>query len=308
MRITRRILLWCAGKRWLGEQAQKRRFTRKSVLRFMPGEKIEAALDAAERFRESNVTTMLYELGENVTEPEEAEDAKNHYINALDRIAAAGLDAHISLKLTHLGLDLDDGLAYRNLVELVEHARRTASFAWVDMESSAYTDRTLALFQRVRRDFSNLGVCLQTYLYRTPNDLEKLLPLGSTLRLVKGAYNEPRSVAHPKRRDVDESFYELAVKMLGEKARSVGARLAVATHDLGLIDRILEHAESTHVPKDAFEIQMLYGIQREAQIDLARRGYDVRVLISYGTEWFPWFMRRLAERPANLWFLIRNLF
>ncbi len=207
-----------------------------------------------------------------------------------------------------MGLDLDVELAYENLVELVEHARRTASFVWVDMESSAYTDRTLSLFQQVRKDFSNVGLCLQTYLYRTPRDLETLLPLGSTIRLVKGAYDEPRSVAYPKRRDVDESFYELAVRMLREDARSADARLAVATHDLGLIDRILEHAESTHVPKDAFEIQMLYGIQREAQIELARKGYDVRVLISYGTEWFPWFMRRLAERPANLWFLIRNIF
>jgi proline dehydrogenase len=308
MGITRRVLLWCSGQRWLGEQAQKRRFTRKSVLRFMPGEGIESALGAAENFRRHNISTMLYELGENVTEPGQANEATKHYVSALDRIAEGGLDAHISLKLTHLGLDLDVELTYENLVELVEHAQRTASFVWVDMEGSAYTDRTLDLFQRVRKDFSNVGICLQTYLYRTPRDLETLLPHGSTIRLVKGAYNEPRSVAHPKRRDVDESFYELAVGMLGEKARSAGARLAVATHDLGLIDRILERAESTHVPKDAFEIQMLYGIQREAQIELARRGYDVRVLVSYGTEWFPWFMRRLAERPANLWFLIRNLF
>jgi proline dehydrogenase len=304
----RRILLWLSGQRWLGEQAQKRRFTRKSVLRFMPGEKIESALSAAESLRRQNITTMLYELGENVTEAVQATEATRHYVAALDRIAEGGLDAHISLKLTHLGLDLDFELAHKNLVELVEHAKRTSSFVWVDMEGSAYTDRTLKLFQQVRKDFSNVGICLQTYLFRTPRDLETLLPLGSTIRLVKGAYNEPRAVAYPKRRDVDESFYELAVKMLGEKARSAGARLAVATHDLGLIERILEHAESAHVPKGAFEIQMLYGIQREAQIELTRKGYDVRVLISYGTEWFPWFMRRLAERPANLWFLIRNLF
>lgn len=308
MGLSRRFLLWCSEQRWLGQQAQKRRFTRTSVLRFMPGENIDAALQAAGRFREHRITTILHELGENVTEPEEADLATAHYREALDRIAAAGLDGHISIKLTHLGLDIDEELAFRNLAALVEHADRRDGFVWVDMEGSAYTDRTVGLFARVKKMSSRIGLCLQAYLYRTARDVDELLSTRPTIRLVKGAYNEPAEIAHPRKKDVDESFFRLSERLLGREAREKGAHLAVGTHDLGLIERVFRYAESIGVPKDEIEIQMLYGIQREAQVRLAQQGRRVRVLISYGTDWYPWFVRRLAERPANLWFLLRNIF
>jgi proline dehydrogenase len=210
------------------------------------------------------------------------------------------------VKLTHLGLDSDPEMCFGSLTRLVEHA--APQILWVDMESSQYVDGTLDLYRRARSRFANVGVCLQAYLYRTGKDLREMLPLGPAIRLVKGAYNEPASIAYPRKRDVDENFFSLARTLLSREARDSGTRAGIATHDVSLIRRIQELARSQDLAGDGFEFQMLYGIQRGEQLRLARDGWRTRVLISYGDFWFPWFMRRLAERPANMWFVIKNLF
>ncbi len=274
----------------------------------MPGEELAAGVEAAMALREQGITSMLHELGENVTDRHEASEATRNYCSALDQIAEAGLDARLSIKLTHLGLDIDDDTTRRNLAELLERASFNGNFVWIDMEDSTYTDRTLRLYRWARETFTCVGICLQTYLYRTARDLDELLPYGPTIRLVKGAYNEPETIAFPRRGDVDENFSRLAERLLAPDARRAGAELAAATHDIGLLEQIARQAKANQVPLDGFEIQMLYGIQREAQVRLRRAGHRMRVLICFGTDWYPWFVRRLAERPANVWFLLKNLF
>lgn len=179
---------------------------------------------------------------------------------------------------------------------------------WLDMESSPYVDPTLELFRTTRTRSSCIGIALQAYLHRTPTDVEALLPLGSAIRLVKGAYLEPAAVALPRKQDVDEAFYRLSCRMLSDEARRAGTLLHIATHDITLGQRLLDHIDATHVPRQAYEFAMLYGIQREQQLRLARASRPLRVLIAYGEHWFPWYMRRLAERPANVMFVARNLF
>lgn len=308
MNVSRNFLLWCSEQRWLQEQAVRRRFTRKSLERFMPGETLGSGIEAAMALREQGITSMLHELGENVTDRHEASEATRNYCSALDQIAEVGLDAPLSIKLTHLGLGIDDETAHLNLTEILERASLKGNFVWIDMEDSTYTDRTLRLYRRARKTFACVGICLQTYLYRTARDLDELLPYGPTIRLVKGAYNEPETVAYPRRGDVDENFFRLAERLLAPDARRAGAVLAAATHDIGLLEQIAEHTKANEIPLDGFEIQMLYGIQREAQVRLRRAGHRMRVLICFGTDWYPWFIRRLAERPANVWFLLKNLF
>jgi proline dehydrogenase len=308
MGLSRNFLLWCSEQHWLGEQAMRRHFTRKSLERFMPGEEVGAAVAAADRFREHGITTMLHELGENVTDRDDAANATRGYCELSKRIVVSGLDAQITVKLTHLGLDIDEETAQRNMIDLLEVASRDGIFVWIDMEDSNYTDRTLRLYRRARKTFAGVGVCLQTYLYRTARDLDELLSYGPTIRLVKGAYNEPEAIAYPRRQDVDENFLRLSERLLAQDARQAGAELAAGTHDLELLEQITELAKANDVPVDGFEIQMLYGIQREAQERLAKKGHRMRVLICYGADWYPWFVRRLAERPANVWFLLKNLF
>jgi proline dehydrogenase len=225
----------------------------------------------------------------------------------LDLIQALQLPSEISVKLTQLGLDLDSDICYANLQKLIERACVTST-VWIDMEASHYVDATLRLYRRARTAYPNVGVCLQAYLYRTADDLAGLMPLGPAIRLVKGAYKEPASIAFPRKKDVDENFFALAKILLREQARCAGLRAAIATHDVNLIRRIQELAASIGLAKESFEFEMLYGIQRAEQFRLAREGWRSTVLIAYGSYWFPWFMRRLAERPANVGFFLRNLF
>ena len=222
------------------------------------------------------------------------------------RIRARGLKTEVSVKLTQLGLDLGAEVCYANLKGIIERADRE-SVVWIDMEASNYVDLTLELYRRARRTYPNVGVCLQAYLYRTEEDLNSLIPLGAAMRLVKGAYQEPRAIAFPRKRDVDENFFALSKQLLSDAARAAGVRAAIATHDTRLIRRLIEFAESQKLGKNSVEFQMLYGIQRAEQERLAREGWRCIVLIAYGSYWFPWFMRRLAERPANLRFAVRNL-
>jgi proline dehydrogenase len=308
MSLLRRAFLAGSTNRWLREQATRRAFVRRSVSRFMPGERVEDAVRAASALRSQRITTILTRLGENISRPEEAEEVTSHYLDVLEKVASAGLDAQISVKPTQLGLDQDPKLCEANLGRLVDCAEKLSNFVWIDMESSPYVDPTLALYRKMRERSPRIGVALQAYLYRTAKDVEDLLPLGAALRLVKGAYLEPPSVAFPKKADVDENFYRLARRLLSEEARKPGAVLHIATHDVALTDRLIRVIEDEKVPASAYEFAMLYGIQRSQQQRLAREGRRLRVLISYGDYWFPWYMRRLAERPANVLFVARNLF
>jgi proline dehydrogenase len=204
-------------------------------------------------------------------------------------------------------LDIDVDLASQHLQRLVRHAEATGSFVWLDMESTPYVDRTLDLFRELRRRSARVGVALQAYLYRTADDIERLLPLGAAIRLVKGAYLESPKVAFPKKRDVDENFFTLSCRLLAADAAAAGGLLHIATHDGVLVDRLRTFIASQQVPRSAYEFAMLYGIQRPLQARLVTSGAPLRVLIAYGPHWFPWYMRRLAERPANVGFVVRNL-
>jgi proline dehydrogenase len=307
MGLLRSALLAAAESRWLREQATRRRFVRRSVRRFMPGERVEDALAAAAEIARQGAGVMLTQLGENLTEADEAEEVVRHYLDALDRIEAAGLDAEVSVKLTHLGLDLDADICHRHLLRLVERSDALGRVLWIDMESTAYVDRTLEQFRRARAMSRRVGVCLQAYLYRTGDDLEALLPLGPAIRLVKGAYREPPSLAFPRKADVDENFFRQAVRLLDRDAIEAGAFLGIATHDAALIERLERRIDSSGAPAAAWEFEMLYGVQRGLQARLVAAGRRLRVLISYGEHWFPWYMRRLAERPANMLFVARSL-
>jgi proline dehydrogenase len=303
----RKVLLAGSTNSWLRDRATQYGFVKRSVRRFWPGENVEDALRAAGELRRDGITTILTKLGENLTNPGEAEEVTLHYLDVLDKVAASGLDAQVSVKPTQLGLDLDRGLCERNLDRLVERTEQRGNFLWIDMESSPYVEPTLDLYRRARAKTPRIGLALQAYLYRTAKDVESLLPLGAAIRIVKGAYLEPPSVAYPKKADVDENFYELCTRILAPDAVQAGALLHIATHDVALADRIIAYIEQKKVPASAYEFAMLYGIQRAQQLRLAGRGRRVRVLISYGEYWFPWYMRRLAERPANVWFVIKNM-
>ncbi len=292
---------------WLRTQATRSAVVRRSVNRFMPGERLDDALAAARALHASGMSTILTHLGENVRDAGEADAVASHYLDAFDRIQASGLDAQISVKPTQLGLDLGVDICRRHLVRLAAHAHKAGNTLWIDMEGTPYLDRTIELYRGLRTEFTNTGVCLQAYLYRTPELLDRLIPLGPSIRVVKGAYREPPALAFPDKAQVDDQFYELCVRLVAKDAQAAGAFLGIATHDARLIARLQTHMAAHGVPLDRYEFEMLFGIQRDLQGQLARAGARVRILISYGEYWFPWYMRRLAERPANLWFVAKNL-
>src|SRR5512132_3364408 len=308
MSQMRNALLALSTNTWMRERATKTAFVRRSVSRFMPGEHVEDALRAAAELRPQGITTILTKLGENLTRIEEAEQVTQHYLEVLDRVATSGLDAQISIKPTQLGLDLDRALCERNLDRLIERAEERNNFVWIDMESSPYVAPTLDLFRRMRAKTSRVGIALQAYLRRTEKDLETLVPLGAAIRVVKGAYLESPEIAFAKKADTDANYYRLCTRLLRPDARQPGALLHIATHDVRLADRLSAYIAQNNVPASAYEFAMLYGIQRGQQARLAREGKRLRVLISYGEYWFPWYMRRLAERPANVWFVFRTMF
>jgi proline dehydrogenase len=301
----RNALLAASQSRWMREQAPHYWFVKRSASRFMPGETFHDAVAAAAQLKMHGIGTLFTHLGEDIVEAGEAETATCHYLQALDQIAAHGLGTELSIKLTQLGVDLSSSQCYAKLVRILERAG--ASTVWIDMESSRHTDITLELYRRARKIYPNVGVCLQAYLHRTARDLAALMPLAPAIRLVKGAYKEPPGIVFRRKKDVDENFFSLVRTLLGEPARRAGVRAAVATHDRELIRRSTEFAASAHVRPDQFEFQMLYGIQHPELVRLVRDGYRARVLIAYGSYWFPWFMRRLAERPANVLFMVRHL-
>jgi proline dehydrogenase len=309
MSVMRKALLAMSTSTFLREQAAKRAFVRKSVSAFMPGETVEEALAAAATLKPQGITTILTRLGEGVTKLDEAERVTEHYLDTLDKVKSAGLDAQISVKPTQLGLDLDAEQCQRNLDRICEKGERLGNTpVWIDMENSPYVDPTLKLFRKSRERYRGVGIALQAYLYRTAKDLEALIPLGPAVRIVKGAYLEPPDIAYPKKADVDQNFDTLCRRLLAEDAIKAGSLLHIATHDIALADRIGAFIDAQKIPGSAYEYAMLYGIQRGQQQRLAKAGRRIRVLISYGEYWYPWYMRRLAERPANVTFVLKNLF
>ena len=307
MSLARKLLLAASTNVWLRDHAVKTAFVRRSVAAFMPGERLEDALAAARTQQQLGIGTIFTQLGENVTRVEDAQRVADHYVTVMDAVQAAGVNAQVAVKPTHLGLDIDAVIAAAHLQRLLHHADATGSFLWLDMESSPYVDRTLDLFRQLRQRSPRVGVALQAYLHRTTADVERLWPLGAAIRLVKGAYLEPPDVAFPNKRDVDENFFRLACRLLGPDAVAAGGLLHIATHDAALAARLQAFIAGQSVPRSAYEFAMLYGIQRPLQARLVAAGVPLRVLIAYGTHWFPWYMRRLAERPANLTFVLRNL-
>ena len=303
--LTRRLLLRASRSAWLARTLRRRAFFRRAVRRFLPGEHVGAALDTAAALARDGIGSVLTQLGEQVTNRDEAAGVRDQYLRLFDEIRSRDLPAEISVKLTHLGLDVNPKACLQDLLALAARAAAAKSFLWIDMEESRYVDATLELYRAVRVARPDVGVCLQAYLRRTPADLEGLLPLAPAIRVVKGAYNEPPDVAFPKKRDVDAAYAVLAGRLL-ERAAAGAARVVLGTHDLDLIERLRARALALGVP-GGYEVHMLYGIRAAAQRALAQQGVPVRVLISYGTHWFPWYMRRLAERPANVWFVMRHL-
>ena len=307
MALVRSVLLAASQNRWLRERAPRFPFVRRTVARFMPGETAEDALSAAQQLQTNGIATVFTELGENITDAAEAGRVTEHYVALLEQIRARELPGEVSVKLTQLGVDVSSAVCYTNLKRIIQEAG-DKSTVWIDMEASPYVDITLELYRRARTAFPNVGVCLQAYLHRTARDIAALMPLNPAIRLVKGAYKESPAVAYPRKKEVDESYFALTRTLLGEPARRSGVRTAIATHDCDLIRRITSFADSAGLARDQYEFQMLYGIQREELVRLAREGYRARILIAYGAYWFPWFVRRLAERPANVWLVARNLF
>jgi len=302
----RRVFLWAARNRWLKERLPRLRFMRRAVRRFMPGETLEDALAAALPLEAAGIGTMYTRLGENLENLAAADEVADHYIEAMDKIVAAGITGELSVKPTQLGLDHDAEVCLAHLVRIAEHAAAAGSYLWIDMEGSAYVDATIELYEKLRATQPRTGICLQAYLRRTAADFERLRPLDPAIRLVKGAYDEKESIAYRSRSSVDASYVGLAVGFLLD-SRDRPIRLGLGTHDVGLIEQIAEQVGAAGIGRDRFEVEMLYGIRTDQQYRLAKAGYRVQALIAYGEHWYPWYMRRLAERPANVWFALRQM-
>jgi proline dehydrogenase len=301
--MIRALLIFLSQSKLLAKLVTGNPVSRRMSRRFVAGEKLDEAVAAARASNQAGMSVSLDHLGENVNTEDEARRARDAYLENFDRIAAEKLDANVSLKLTQLGLDLSDDFCFSLLESVVERAASRGNFLRIDMEGSPYTARTIALVQRARAKYDRVGTVIQAYLYRSEQDVKDLLAIGCRIRLCKGAYREPASIAFPKKEDVDKNYVRLMQLLLPS-----GIYHGIATHDPRMIDATVDFATKQGIGKDQFEFQMLYGIRTDLQQQLVRNGYRMRVYIPYGTEWFPYFMRRLAERPANVLFFVRNLF
>jgi proline dehydrogenase len=298
----RSLILAAADSPRLQRLVQRYGF-RLGAARFVAGETLDDAVPVLRRLNESGLLTNTTLLGEGVRDEGETREVVAAYRRVLDRIHAEELRTNVAVKLTHLGLSIDEGLAERNVAELVEHAAQRGNFVRIDMEESRHVDATLGIYRRLReRGHENVGAVLQSYLFRSEDDLAALLPLAPNLRLVKGAYLEPPEVAYPRKRDVDAAYAGLVETALGGDGFT-----AVATHDEALIEHTIAFAREHGIPNERFQFQMLYGVRPRLQLELVRRGFGMLVATPYGPEWYRYLMRRLAERPANLLFLVRNL-
>jgi proline dehydrogenase len=306
MSIARSAFLRASKSRWLAERFMRRPFARRAVKRFMPGEELSDALAAAKQLTATRLGSVITRLGETLTGESQADGVRDHYLGAYDQIQRLGLPAVISVKPTQMGLDLSFDSCLQNLAALASKAKSTGSQLWIDMEDSSYVDRTMDLYRRLRAQYEPVGLCMQAYLRRTPNDLESLLSVQPWVRLVKGAYAEPAEVAFPSKKDVDKQYLSLSQRLL-EAAAADSAFPVFGTHDMDIVRQVVTRAARLNVAPGGYEIHMLYGIRSAEQRALAGEGRVVRCLISYGNQWFPWYMRRLAERPANAWFVLRSV-
>lgn len=270
--------------------------------RFVAGEELPDAVEAIRRLNRKGISASFDHLGESINSEAETRQEVNEYVRVLDSIHENKLDSNVSVKLTQIGLDVSQDLCYANTRTIVETALRYGNFVRIDMEDSSKTDATLEVFRRLRRDFENVGIVLQSYLYRSEKDVDELVNIGARIRLCKGAYQEPPEVAFPSKADVDANYIKLSRTLLASNIYH-----GIATHDEKMIAAALAFASDRHIASDRFEFQMLYGVRRDLQEKLVKQGYRMRVYVPYGRYWYPYFMRRLAERPANVWFVLKSI-
>jgi proline dehydrogenase len=307
MGLARNTLLWASKNQWLKNRVPKKRFVKRAVKRFMPGETSEAAIGATKELHKHNIPTTFTHLGENITTLDEAEENSQHYLTLLEKISNEKLDIEISLKLTQIGLDLSFDKTLELFTSIVDKAKHLQNNVFIDIEDSSYVDKTIDFYKTIKKNYNNVGLCLQAYLYRTMDDLKDLIEIYPWIRLVKGAYKELSTVAFPKMPQVNNNFKELSCYLL-EQIKEKGIRVAFGTHDLNIQEQVKKEAQKIALQKERLEFQMLYGIKTSQQYKLASEGYNIRTLISYGEHWYPWYMRRLAERPANVGFVLKNIF
>ena len=302
--LTRSALLYLARQEKLKDVAARFSTFRKITARFIAGETIDEAVAAIKELNARGCSASFDHLNESVGSVAETDGEVREYLNVLAKIDESGINSNVSIKLTQFGLDIDPELTYRNARKVVEDAARRGNFVRVDMEGSAVTQLTIDIFQRLRSEFglNDVGIVVQSYLYRTEEDARDLLKIPARIRLCKGAYDEPASVAYPEKKDVDDNYVRVMKLLLAS-----GTYHGIATHDPKMIDATIDFVQKEGINKEAFEFQMLYGIRRDLQEQLARDGYNMRVYVPYGKHWYPYFMRRLAERPANVWFVMKNL-
>ncbi len=303
--LTRSALLYLSNHEGLKDFAAHFSPFRKLTTRFVAGETIEEAIAAIKDLNGEGCSASFDHLNESVGSPAEAELEVKEYLRILERIDETGINSNVSIKLSQFGLGLDPELAYRNARTVVEDAARRGNFVRVDMEGSNFTQATIDIFKRLRAEFglNDVGIVLQSYLRRTYSDAQEMLEIPARMRICKGAYNEPPEVAFPDKHDVDENYIRVMQLLL-----SSGTYHGIATHDPKMIDATIEYVNRQGIGKEAFEFQMLYGIRRDLQRQLAKDGYNMRIYVPYGKHWYPYFMRRLAERPANVWFVLKNVF
>ncbi len=302
--ITRSALIWLSRQEGLKDFATSFGFFKKLTTRFVAGENIDEVIPFIRQINSENATASFDHLNESVGSAAEAEQEVLEYLDILAKIDEQRIRSNVSIKLTQFGLGLDPELAYQNARRVVVEAERRGNFVRVDMEDSSVTQVTIDIFRRLRAEFglNTVGIVLQSYLYRTLADAQELVKLPARIRICKGAYNEPPEVAFPEKKDVDANYIKVMQLLL-----SSGTYHGIATHDPKMIDATIEFAAREGIGKEKYEFQMLYGIRRDLQHQLARDGFNVRIYVPYGKHWYPYFMRRLAERPANIWFVMKNL-
>ena len=302
--VTRSALIYLSQREGLKEFAARFRLFKKLTTRFVAGETIDEAVAAIRQINGDGCTASFDHLNESVSSAAETVEEVQEYQHVLRAIDKTGISSNVSIKLTQFGLEIDSELAYRNARTVVEDAAQRRNFVRIDMEGSNVTQKTIDLFKRLRGEFgvNDVGIVIQSYLRRTFDDVQDLLKLPARIRLCKGAYNEPPEIAYPEKKDVDENYIRVMRVLL-----SSGVYHGMATHDPRMIDATIDFAQREGISKEAFEFQMLYGVRRDLQHRLAKDGYNMRVYVPYGKHWYPYFMRRLAERPANIWFVLKNL-
>ncbi|MEO0290658.1 MAG: proline dehydrogenase family protein [candidate division WOR-3 bacterium] len=306
--MFREIFLYLSSKDNLKNYIEKFPPSKKLVERFVAGENLYDAVNAIKNLNSKKISCTLDKLGESLTDEEKIKVVIDDYKNMLKIIREENLDSTISIKLTHLGLLISENLAYQSVREIVKYAKEMNNRVCIDMENSPFTEKTINIYEKVFKEFGNVGVAIQSYLKRTLSDLERLSSMGAEIRLCKGAYKEPREIAYQKKRDVDENYKKALLILFSKESIEKGTYPCVATHDEKLINFTYELVKKNNISPSKFEFQMLYGIRRDLQEKIVRDGFKVRVYVPFGKDWFPYFMRRLGERPANLFFVVKNIF